>query len=304
MKNETRLKPPKPLTEDEQSAIAEALGKKGRWVETEGVYTVPLPRNDLKVTIKGEPVPISFGFGGWASFKRTRDGKNVLVMSDTVLLPDEVATVQDAALANRLDISAVHNHFFYEEPRIIYMHVHGMASNIQDLARRYSRAIQPTKLHPTNQAPASPPNPNAKTAESLFDLAVLDSIVGTKGTVNGPSYKYTIGRTDLSISAMNTEMTAAIGLNSWAAFAGSMSNTHIAGDIALLETEVAPVTRVLRQNNLEIVALHHHLIGEDPRIIFLHYYGKGEAATLATGFKAALAELGKYGRKFSTTMRM
>ncbi|MDQ3816047.1 MAG: DUF1259 domain-containing protein [Armatimonadota bacterium] len=287
--NMAAITPPMPA--DAMAAVDAALGKKGNSVEAEGVYTVPLPRNDLKVSIKGEPVPISFGFGGWVSIKRTLDGKSAVVMSDTVLLEEEVNPLISAAHAHGLEISAIHNHFFYEQPRIFYMHLHGMG-DAADLARRYAAAIQTTKLFPANQPPAGPPP--ARTGQEIFDLPALDAIVGHSGKVNGPTYKYTIGRDDLTVTAMGAHMTAAIGLNTWAALAGEPDAAHIAGDVAMLQHEVNPVIRALRANNLEVVALHHHMLGEQPRIIFLHYYGRGPATTLARGFKAALNELGKH----------
>lgn len=279
-----------PLTPSEMSAVDSALGKKGKYVESEAVYTIPLPRNDLKVSIKGESVPISFGFGGWVSIKKTLDGSSAVLMSDTVLLQEEVNPLISAAHANDLEISAIHNHFFYEEPRIFYMHLHGMGDPTS-LARRYAAAIKTTKLFPTNQPPAGPPP--ARTAKEIFDLPALDKIVGHTGAVNGITYKYTVGRDDTNIMAMGAEMTAAIGLNSWAAFAGEPSATHIAGDIAMLEPEVNAVIKALRRNNLEVVAVHNHMLGDEPRIFFLHYYGRGTANTLAQGFRAALNELGR-----------
>jgi len=278
-----------PLTEAEITAIETAIGKKGKYVEAEGVYTIPLPRNDLKISIKGESVPISFGFGGWVSIKKTIDGKSAVLMSDTVLLQEEVNPLISSAQANGLEISAIHNHFFYEEPRIFYMHLHGMG-NVATLAKAYAAAIKETKLFPANQPTVTPPT---KTATEKFDLSALDKIVGYTGAVNGTTYKYTVGRSDQTITAMGAEITANIGLNSWAAFAGAPDAAHIAGDIAMLESEVNAVIRSLRSNNLEVVALHHHMLGESPKIIFLHYYGRGEAAKLATGFRAALNELGK-----------
>lgn len=279
-----------PMSQNDMTAVDTALGKKGRYVETESVYTVPLPRNDLKVTIKGEAVPIPLGFGGWVSFKKTIDGKSAVMMSDTVLLEEEVNPLISAAHVNGLEVSAIHNHFFYESPRIFYMHLHGMGDT-SDLARRYASAIKTTKLFPANQPPAG--QATARTGKEIFDLPGLDKIVGYTGTVNGPTCKYTIGRDDLKIMAMGAEMTANIGLNTWAAFAGESDAAHIAGDVAMLEPEVNRVIKALRQNNLEVVALHHHMLGESPRIIFLHYYGRGPATTLAQGFRAALGELGK-----------
>jgi hypothetical protein len=278
------------LTAEEMAAIDAALGKKGSYKEAEAVYTVPLPRNDLKMKIKGEPVPISFGFGGWVSFKKTINGKSAMVMSDTVLQQEEVNPLISAAHANGLEIAAIHNHFFYEEPRIFYMHIHGMGS-VVELAKKYADTIRDSKLFPANQpAPAAPP---AVTAKENFNLAALDAIVKYSGTVNGPTYKYTIGRADLKIVAMGVEMTANIGLNSWASFAGKTDDAHIAGDIAMLQSEVNSVIKILRSHNLEVVAVHNHMLDDDPHMIFLHYYGRGNALTLAKGFRAALDVLGK-----------
>lgn len=278
------------LTAEEIAAIEAAMGKKGTYNEAQAVHTTPLPRNDLKVTVKGEPVPIPFGFGGWASIKRTLDGKSAVLMSDTVLLEEEVNPLISAAHANGLEIGAIHNHFFYEQPRIFYMHLHGMGTP-EDLAKKFAATIKDAKISPKNQPAAS--SPAAVTGKELFDIPALDGIVKYTGVVNGPTYKYTVGRSDLTVMAMGAEMTAAIGLNSWASFAGSKDSAHIAGDIAMLEDEVNTVIKTLRANNLEVVALHNHMFGENPRIIFLHYYGRGAATNLATGFRAALDVLGK-----------
>jgi hypothetical protein len=279
-----------PLTTDEIAAIDAALGKKGSYKDAEAVYTVPLPRNDLKMTIKGEPVPIPFGFGGWVSFKKSVDGKSAMVMGDTVLLMEEVNPLISAAQANGLEISAIHNHFFYEEPRIFYMHIHGMGS-IADLAKKYAAAIKDSKIFPTNQP--APNAPATVTVKENFDLSALDAIVKYTGAVNGPTYKYTIGRDDLKVMAMGVEMTTNIGLNSWASFAGKQNDAHIAGDIAMLQSEVNTVIKTLRAHNMEVVSVHNHMLGDDPHMIFLHYYGRGNAATLAQGFRATLDVLGK-----------
>lgn len=280
-----------PLSPTDRTAIDTALGKPGRYVETEAVHTIALPRADLKVRVKGDLVPTALGFGGWVSLKRTLDGTGVVLMSDTVLLESEVNPLIDAAQENGLEVSAIHNHFFYEEPRIFYMHLHGAGTDAQDLARRYARAIGKTKLLPANQPPAAPPP--AKTGKERFDLPALDAIVGHTGAVNGPTYKYTIGRNDLTVTAMGAEMTAAIGLNTWASFAGTADRVHVAGDVAMLEHEVNPVIRALRRREIEVVATHNHMLGDQPRIFFLHYLGTGPALDMARAFRAALDELGK-----------
>jgi hypothetical protein len=278
------------ITAAEIAAIDAALGKKGSYKDAERVYTTPLPRNDLKMKIKGEPVPIPFGFGGWVSFKKTVDGKSAMVMSDTVLQMEEVNPLISAAHANGLEIAAIHNHFFYEDPRIFYMHIHGMGT-VEELAKKYANTIRDSKLFPANQpAPTAPP---AVTGKENFDLPALDAIVKATGTVNGPTYKYTIGRTDLKVIAMGVEMTTSIGLNTWASLAGKQDDAHIAGDVAMLQSEVNTVIKTLRAHNLEVVAVHNHMLGDDPHMIFLHYYGRGKATDLATGFRAALDVLGK-----------
>jgi hypothetical protein len=283
------------LSADEMAAIDQALGKKGTVVADQAVYTVPLPRNDLKVTIKGDSVPIPFGFGGWVAFKKAGDGQTIF-MSDTVLQQEEVNPVISAAQANGLEVTAIHNHFFYEEPRIFYMHLHGHGGTAK-LAQSYAAAIRPSPLFPGNQPPPSPPS--GPGAAERFDTARLAQIAGHEGQANGAVYKITVGRPDLQVMAMGTQITTAIGLDSWAAFAGDKNQAHIAGDIAMLQPEVNPVVRALRANNLEVVALHHHMLGEEPRIIFLHYYGTGPAETLAQGFRAALDELGKHGQSMT-----
>ena len=292
------------LSPAEQDAIAVALGKKGVYNEAQATYSVPLPRNDLKVTIKGNPVPIPFGFGGWVAFKKTLDGKQTVLMSDSVLLEAEVNPLIDDTHAAGLEIGALHNHFFYEQPRIFYIHLHGMG-DAAELVKKYAQAIRNTKLSPANQpgltttsAPAqtgSPaggnnatpsPQSGGPTGKELFDLPVLDGLIKYKGVVNGPTYKYTVGRDDLQIVAMGAHMTAAIGLNSWASFAGKQDAAHIAGDMAMLEGEVNNVVRALRDHKLD-------MLGEEPRTVFLHYYGRGPATELAGGLRAALDQLGK-----------
>ncbi len=291
-----------PLTTEEMAAIDGAMGKKGSYIEAQATYTVALPRNDLKMHIKGDSIPIPFGFGGWVSVKRTLDGKSAVLMGDTVLLQEEVNGLISAAQENGLDISAIHNHFFYEEPRIFFMHIHGMGAPA-DLINRYAAAVKTTKLFPANQPPAG--SPPTRTGKENFDVPALDEVVKYKAVVNGPTVKYTIGRDDLTVIAMNAHMSAAIGLNSWAAFAGDSDNAHVAGDIAMLDPEVNPVIHTLRNNNLEVVAVHSHMIGEQPRIIFLHYYGTGPASTLAHGFRAALDELGRHGKRMTmSAMKM
>jgi hypothetical protein len=278
------------LTAAEIAAIELAIGKKGTYKDAEATYTIPMPRNDLRVTVKDQPVPIPFGFGGWVSLKKTMDGKSAVLMSDNVLLQDEVNQLISAVQANDLEVGAIHNHFFYEQPRVFYMHVHGMGT-VEELAKKYAKAIAETKISPRNQPPAGPPP--VKTGKDIFDVMQLNNIIKYEAAINGPTIKYTIGRKDLTVMAMGAEMTPAIGLNTWASFTGSMDNAFIAGDIAMLDNEVNHVIKALRANSLEVVAVHNHLLGDDPHMIFLHYLGAGPALTLAKSFRSAIDQLGK-----------
>ncbi|MBC7654295.1 MAG: DUF1259 domain-containing protein [Oligoflexus sp.] len=278
------------LSPQEIMAIETAMGKKGMYKEAEATHTTPLPRNDLKITLKGESVPIAFGFGGWVAIKKTMDGKSSVLMSDCVLLQEEVNGLISAAQANGLEVGAIHNHFFYEEPRIFYMHIHGMGTP-EELAKKYAKAIADTKISPKNQpAAGSPPN---KTGKDIFDVSLLNGLIKYEAAINGPTIKYTIGRNDLTVIAMGAELTSAIGLNTWASFTGTMEKAHIAGDVAMLDTEVNAVIKTLRANNIEVVAVHNHMLGDEPHMIFLHYLGTGPALQLAKGFRAALDQLGK-----------
>jgi hypothetical protein len=269
------------------AGVLTALGRKGDF--NANVLKVNIPRNDLSVTIDGAATPTAFGFGGWIAMTKGDHGLNVM-MGDLVLLQEEVNPVMSALLENGLEVTALHNHFFHEEPRIFYMHVHGHGKP-EELARRVKPALDLIgKISPPpDHAGASPP----ASAEVKVDTAALDRIIGSTGEKNGAVYKYTIGRDDLKLKEMGALINARMGLNTWSAFYGTDDDAMVAGDVAMLESEVQPVLKALRENGLEIVAIHHHMTGTKPVIIFLHYFGKGPATKLATGFKAALDQLGK-----------
>ena len=266
-------------------AVLSALGKNGDFKDD--VLKVNIPRNDVRVTIGQRPAPTPFGFGGWVAMTKG-DGMDVL-MGDLVLKEDEVNPVMSAVLANGFDVTALHNHFFWEQPRMFYMHVHGMGSPA-DLARRIKPAID---LIDASAKSAGAPAPAPPAAAAGLDGAALAKIVGYQGEQSGTVYKITIGRQDLNVREHGAAINARMGLNTWAAFAGTDADAMIAGDVAMLDREVTPVLKVLRENGLNVVSLHHHMTSTTPAIYFLHYYGTGPAATLAKGFRAALDVLGK-----------
>ena len=265
--------------------VLDTLGKSGDFKDS--VLKVNIPRNDLAVTVANVKTPTPFGFGGWLAMTKGTGGME-LMMGDLVLLQDEVNPVMSALLANGLEVTALHNHFFWDEPRIFYMHVHGHGTATQ-LALKVKPALDLIGRASGQPAGAAPP----PAASTEIDTAALANIVGTPGEQTGAVYKFTIGRADLKLTEMGAPINARMGLNSWAAFVGTNANAAIAGDVAMLADEVTPVLKALRESGLSIVAIHHHMTDTRPTIFFLHYWGTGPAEKLAAGFKAALGQLGK-----------
>lgn len=273
--------------------VLTVLGKKGDYKDH--VLKVNIPRNDLKVTVAGVPTPTSFGFGGWVAMTKG-DGDMEVAMGDLVLLEDEVNPVMSALLQNGLEVTALHNHFFWEQPRIFYMHVHGHGK-ADELARQLKPALDLIG-HVPGAAAAAPMSTMSRgqpveVVEGKLALDSLEKTIGHKGERTGPVIKFTIGRDDLKIREMGALLTTRMGLNTWAAFVGTDESAAVAGDVAMLESEVNPVLKALRSHQLQVVAIHNHMFGTQPQIIFLHYWGTGPAAQLAQGFKAALNELGR-----------
>ena len=271
------------------ASVLAALGRTGDFKD--GVLKVNVPRGDLRVTIAGRPAPTPFGFGGWLAMTKG-DGGHEVLMGDLVLTEDEVSPVMSALVENGLDVTALHNHFFWEQPRIFYMHVHGMG-DAADLARRAAPALRliGKPAAPTALVPGTQPAPPAA-APPAIDGAALAAIVGHPGEQNGPVYKITIGRPDIAMREHGAAINARMGLNTWAAFAGTDADAMVAGDVAMLESEVTSVVKALRAAGLHVVAMHHHMIGVQPAVIFLHYYGTGPADRLARGVRAAVDLLG------------
>ena len=212
------------------------------------------------------------------------------MMGDLVLTQDEVNPVMSALLDNGIDVTALHNHFLWDEPRMYYMHVHAHGKPA-DLARKVKPALD--LIGKGAGRPAAAPAAAAAAPGTTIDTAKLAQIVGTQGEQTGAVYKITIGRDDLKLTEMGAPINARMGLNTWAAFVGTNDNAAVAGDVAMLASEVQPVLKALRKNGLDVVAIHHHMTGTQPTIYFLHYWGTGPAEKLATAFKAAMSETAK-----------
>src|SRR3989442_1249816 len=223
------------------TAVLQTVGRQGDFKDN--VLKVNVPRNDLKVAVDGVATPTPFGFGGWFALTKGTGGMDVM-MGDLVLLEDEVNPVMSAILDNGLEVTALHNHFFFDEPRIFYMHVMGHASPA-DLAKKVKPAIDlighVQSAHPKTSGTAT-------LQPGKIDTAKIAKIVGHEGEQNGAVYKITVGRDDLKLKDMGAAINARMGLNTWAAFVGTDQNAAIAGDVAMLENEVTPVLKTLRKN--------------------------------------------------------
>ena len=267
------------------AAALKALNKTGDFKGN--VLKVNIPRNDLTVAVAGVIVPIPLGFGGWVAMTKGEHNMDVM-MGDLVLTENEVNPVMSAVLNAGLDVTALHNHFLRDTPRVYYMHVHGVGA-AADLARKIRPAVDLIAKDPFGVPAAS----GTELADGPLTAARLAKIVGHAGEQNGPVYKITIGRDDLTVREHGARIEARMGLNTWAAFAGSDDDAVVAGDVAMLAAEVTPVLKAMRSAGLEIVAIHHHMTVDSPTIYFLHYWGRGRADALAQGVRGALDLLGR-----------
>ena len=272
----------------EYQDVLTLLGKKGDYKDN--VFKLNIPRSDLKVTVAGIATPTPFGFGGWLAMTKGDQDVDVM-MGDLVLLQDEVNPIMSALLEHGLEVTALHNHFFWDQPKLFYMHVHGHGKPME-LAQKVKPALDLIGKVGGETVSETGEKAAGQVLEGKLDTGKLNSIVGHDGEQIGPVLKFTVGRSDIVVKDMGAVINTRMGLNTWAAFIGSDEKAAVAGDIAMLESEVTPVLKALRKNDLKVVAIHHHMMSDRPMIIFLHYWGVGPAEKLATGFKEALDQIG------------
>lgn len=259
--------------------IEQFTGLKGSYDAKEGVFTVRYPRSDLEVNAGGVRISAPFALTAWAAFIRI--GSHVTVMGDMVMLEDQVNPVMSVALDSGLQVTALHNHFFWETPRVMFMHIGGMGPE-EELARAVGKVF--AKIKDTAGGHGETLRAQIDPAKTTLDPDPIAEILGVKGDLAKGVYKITVGR----ITSMNGhEMGKSMGVNSWAAFSGGDDRAVVAGDIAMHEDELQAVLKALRANRIDIVAIHNHMTGESPRILFLHYWGIGTTRELAAGVKAA-----------------
>ena len=262
--------------------IDEITGLKGKMNEKEGVYKVTSPRSDVKVVVDGWTMPPFMGLGTWAAFTATKDG--ALVMGDTVLFEDEVNAAMTAALDNGLNVTALHNHFFFDKPKVFFMHIEGEGSvdQLANAVRKVYDAVK--KVRSENSQPKDSFGGSALPDKNSISAEPLNKIFGAQGDTKDGMVKFTFGRpaTMHGVKIDNT-----MGVNTWAAFAGADDNAVVDGDFAVTEDELQAVLKSLVKQKIYIVAIHQHMTHEQPRIMFFHYWGRGRAKELAENVKSA-----------------
>jgi len=264
--------------------IEELTGAKGVFNEAEGVFKVSVPRSDLTVVAAGVRLTPPMGLTSWAAFKQ--GGKHTVVMGDMVLLEDQVNPVMSVALDSGLEVTALHNHFFWDNPKVMFMHIGGMGDEAR-LAGAVGKVF--AKIKETSGGKGDVPTVDIDPAKSSLDPKRIDAILGKSGELKDGVYKVTMGR---ATKMHGENMGSTMGVNTWAAFGGSDDKAVVDGDFAMLESELQGVLKALRGAGINVVAIHQHMTGESPRVMFLHYWGVGPTEDLARGLRAALDRTG------------
>lgn len=243
-----------------------------------GIAKVSVPQGDLGMVIDGVEMQPFQGLTSWAAFQSA--GDQTIVMGDMVLTEPQVNPAMSAALDNGLQVTALHNHFFFDRPHLFFMHIGGVGTTEQ-LATGVRRAVDAANAAPKGTGFGGVSIP----ATSTIDPKPLQAILGGSAQVKDGIAKFSFGR---KTSMHGIEVGEAMGVNTWAAFGGSQQAALVDGDFAMLEDELQGVLKALRHANINIVAIHNHMTHEQPRIMFLHFWAKGPTDELARGLKSAL----------------
>lgn len=255
-------------------------------IEKNGEYKVTVPQNDLNVNVDSFKIIPPMGLGSWAAFTPTSEG--VMIMGDIVVTETDLKQVQQEVINQGLTVTAIHNHFVRDKPHVMYMHIGGMGTE-----EKLAQSVKAVFAKVAEVRGKNPADGNKDEVQNTLDSAALNKLLQSKGEFSRGVLKHTISRPDVDLKDHKTSVTSFAGFNTWAAWQGTPERAAVAGDFAMLEEEVAPVIKALVENGIEVVAVHNHMVHEEPRIFFLHYWGVGPADKLAQGLKAALDETGK-----------
>jgi hypothetical protein len=266
------------------ATIERVTGMKGK--ENKGEYKITVPQNDLQVTVDNFKIIPAMGLGSWAAFTPSTNG--AMVMGDIIVTETDLKPVQREVIQQGLTITAIHNHFVRNHPNVMYMHIGGSGPTDQ-MAQKVKAVFDAVK----SSRGHDPASGVSDSVMNSININELDGIIGAKGEWSKGVYKYTLGRPDVTLMEHGVKVSTYLGFNTWAAWQGTPDHAAVAGDFTMLESEVAPVIKALVENGIEVVAVHNHMVNEQPRIFFLHYWGVGEASKLAQGLKAALNQTGK-----------
>jgi hypothetical protein len=271
----------------EESSVAAATGVEKPEKSADGTIRAAFPRTDVPVTVDGWKMPPFMGLTSWAAFAPAKAGvAEAMVMGDLVLFEDEVNAVMSVLFDHGVAVTALHNHFFFDTPHVYFMHIGGEGT-VAQLGKGVRAAIdEASRIRKTNAKVAATFGAPLPSETSSIDGARIEAAIGVKGQAKDGMFKVTIGRK--AFAACGCPVGKAMGVNTWAAFAGTEDDAVVDGDFAVSEDELQPVLRSLRKSGVNIVAIHHHMSGETPRILFLHYWGRGKASELAASVKKAL----------------
>jgi hypothetical protein len=266
--------------------IERITGVKGKG--SSGEYKITIPQHDLNIEVDGFKIIPAMGLGTWIDFAPSYDG--AMIMGDIVVTEKDLKPVQQEIIRQGLTITAIHNHFVRNHPNVMYMHLGG-SGPLEAVAQKAKAVLDKVK-----EVRGGDPAKGTASSEAVIntlDTKKLDEILGNKAEMSKGVYKYTVGRPDVDLREHGVKVTTFMGFNTWAAWQGTPEKAAVAGDFTMLQNEVEPVIKALIENGIEVVAVHNHMVHEQPRIFFLHYWGIGNAEQLAKGLKAALDQTGK-----------
>jgi hypothetical protein len=270
-----------------RNAIDQVTGIKGVYIDAEDIHKISIPRTDVKVSADRWALPPSLGLTSWAAFT-TGTEKEAMMTAELVVFEDEANPVISAALDNGLEVTALHNHHFFDNPRVMYLHLSGQGRG-SDLARGVRMCLDRIRdVRRAGPLPAPQFSGSEGPALSKISAAPIEKVLGFKGQSTEGMYKAVIER---HARLHGREVGGQMGITTWVAFAGTDNDSLVSGEFAMTIQELQPVLKALRASGINVTGIHHHMTQEEPPYVFLHYWGKGNAVTLAKGVRSAIDKL-------------